>query len=808
MPGKRKTHKVFDLQDVLLIDKIGEGFVLSKDGSLTAGFQVNLLPLNCASVGDFINDSSMQGKNLEAVLERAIKGLPYGTIFHQQDVVFYNKHSNLPNNDDYLNLAVRRYYGERAVMDNKTYMFITKKGILFNGNKLRFDKPEIARFIDSVNQFKAGIDVLEPYQLKDTDWVEYYQSLFSADFTDNKNKTLEEIDFKTRKFGAYNLRGFAIIGDIDAPHIEACTANINRGSGNNPRYNSWIYPLMWDVPCMKIINNIIYRADEKYIRGNVSDFESKMGLFRRLAPGTMEAVVEYRELTDNEEFTPVFHHFNAFYLLPDADPVELKDIESHIDKAFVRLDAKPERLTIDLEDTFLATVPGCTGALQVPNQLSYSFLDEAICFSNLEGGYTQYQNGIVLADTKGFPVVADVIFEPRRREVISNNNWIIIGPSGTGKSVFTNKFVSSYLPQDFFFFIIDVGGSYRTLASLYKDKARYIELDPEGKNLSFNPFLIDMIDPQNDPEHRFEEEMNTLIELIFIAWNPNETLNVRDENSTQTLRNLLTEFYTERFKSRRTFVKFDTFYAFVKEKNQKREINKSFFDVDSFLHVTARYLSKESLGYLFNGERNIFDYRGLSMIVFELEKISEQSQTIYRLITFMLINMATNIINNAPFQMKFLWLDEAWRLLQASAFELFIKQQFKTIRKKGGGVGVITQEVLDIVGTTYGANIIGSSGSFAYLSHEGKESQLKQYQNQLSLSNENLSLILSMKNQNHEVAIIQGGELGRVFRVQLSPEELAAFNTTKQNIIKRQALIDKYAGNVQLAINEYITQKD
>lgn len=157
--------------------------------------------------------------------------------------------------------------------------------------------------------------------------------------------------------------------------------------------------------------------------------------------------------------------------------------------------------------------------------------------------------------------------------------------------------------------------------------------------------------------------------------------------------------------------------------------------------------------------------------------------------------------------MKFLWLDEAWRLLQASAFELFIKQQFKTIRKKGGGVGVITQEVLDIVGTTYGANIIGSSGSFAYLSHEGKESQLKQYQNQLSLSNENLSLILSMKNQNHEVAIIQGGELGRVFRVQLSPEELAAFNTTKQNIIKRQALINKYAGNVQLALNEYVAEK-
>lgn len=808
MWGKRKRRKIFDLRDAILVDKIGDGFVLSKEGTLTAGFKVKLLPLNCASSGDFVYDLGEQGKQLNVILQRAIKGLNPGTIFHQQDIVFFNKHTQLPNNDDYLNLSVRRFYGERAVLDNTTYFFLTKKNILFNGDKMVLDAPEIARFTENVNQFKAAIDSFEPYQLTDTDWLDYYESFFSCDFTNNENKILEDIDFKNRTFGSYHLRGYSLIGDMSAPKLFPRFQNAGRSSASNIRWNSWIYPVFWDVPCYKIVNNIIVREDVQKIRENVRNFESKLGIFKKLAPGTLDAVVEYGNLTEDERCVPVYHHFSAFYLIPGLSSKEVKETESYIDKAFVRLETKPERLTVDLEETFLGTVAGCPSALKYPNQLANSFVDEAVCFSNLEGAYTQFQNGLVLSDTKGAPVVVDVIFEPRKREIIPNNNWIIIGPSGTGKSVFTNKFVSSYLPQDFFFFVIDIGGSYKTLATLHGDKARYIELDPEGKNLSFNPFLIDMIDPQNDPEHRLEDELNTLIELLFIAWNPNNDLKVRDENSTQTLRNLLYAFYTDRYSKRLRYVNFDSFYEFLLSKQNTDVVDADFFDIKSFLHIMKRYLSSEPYGYLFNGEKNIFDYRGLSMIVFELEKIVEQSDKIFRLITFMLINMATNIINHASHRMKFLWLDEAWRLLEAAEFELFIKQQFKTIRKKGGGVGVITQEVIDIVNTTYGANIIGSSGSFAYLSHEGKENQLVDHQAKLSLSNENLSLILSMQNQNHEVAIIQGGEPGRIFKVQLSPEELAAFNSTKQNVTRRQTLIQKYSGNVPLAINEYISTSE
>lgn len=803
MWGREKIKKTFELKKAINVSKLGDGFVLSKDGAITIGFKVQLLPLNCAASGDFLKDDSTEpGRQLNMILQRAIVGLNVGSIFHQQDIIFYNKHNSLPNNDEYLNLSVRRAYGERAVLDNVTYFFITVKDILFQNNSLKLNDAAFTRFTDNINQFKATINIFEPKQMTDVDWIEYYKSFFSFDFTQTENKIFNDIDFNEGKAGPYNLRGYSFVGDICTPVLAPRIQNNARSTPDNIRFNSWVFPILWDVPCYKVVNNIIVREDSKIIRGEVRDFESKLGLLKRLNPGTMEAAAEYGNCTEDDMNTPVRHHFNVFFFIPGTKPQEIQMVESFIDRALTKLETNPNRLTVDLETTFLRTVGGCVSALTVPNQLGYAFNDEAIACSNLEGAYKQNENGLILADTKGFPVVVDVLFIPKQQDIISNNNWLIFGPPGSGKSVFTNLFISSYIPQDVLFFIIDIGGSYKRLAGLYGDKAQYIELDPEGKNLSFNPFLIEMIDPENDPEHKLDEDIEILIELIFIAWNPNDDLPIRNQNSIESLRNLFFDFYSERYKNGTQHVNFDSFYAFVLEKSKKKI---KFLDTESFLHVMNKYLSKKQYGYLFNAKKNIFNYEGKSMIVFELEKINEQSKSIFRLITFMLINMATDIINNAPNRLKFLWLDEAWTFLGDAEFGVFIKSQFKKIRKKGGGIGLITQEPVDIVKSAHGENIISSSNSFAYLSHQGKENQLFEHRAALSLSRENIELIISIKTENREVAIIQGG-VGRLFKVQLSDEQLIVFNTSKETVRERDRLIEQNGGNTQLGVQEYVSQ--
>ncbi len=804
--GKRKTRNTFDLAEAIALHKLGDGYALSKDGSLSIGFKVHLLPLNGLDAGDImIFDPAESGHDLNGLLQRAIKGLDPGTIFHQQDIVFEDKGYELPNNDDFLSSSVRKNYSVRKIMNNVTYFFITKKGLLFKGDKFDVNNHKIQRFIESVNIFQAAIDIFKPVKMETEDWVNYFESFFACDFSDTPNKAVENcIDFRQREFGQYDLRGYSLTGDLTTPVLLGRLENPERSNESNLRFNSWIYPVFWKVPCYKVVNNIIVREDPVKLQGEAGKYVSRLGLMKSLNPGIMASSTEYIEYAKDDDYTPVMHHFSVFFFFLKEGDTKL--LEASIDKAFHRINAKPQKITVDLEETFMGTIGSCSSTLSYPCQLSLSFLDEAVCFSNVEGSYTQFQNGIVLSDTKGSPVIVDVLFEPAANDTISNYNFTAFGPSGTGKSVFTNKFISSYVPLDVFFFIIDIGGSYKTLTSLYGQRAKYIELKRDTNDFSTNPFLIDMIDPGNDPNGYLADKFEILVNLLFIAWDPNNQENVRRETTTQSLIKLLRDFYTRRFLEQQQFVCFDDFFKFVVEKSKLSEKERDpFFDFASFIHIMEQYTIGQPNGLLLNGKENIMDIRGLSMIVFELEAIAEKSKTIMRLITYMLISMGIDIIQNAPHRMKFLWLDEAWQLLDNEDFGPFIKKQFKTIRKKGGGVGVITQNVDDILSTAYGESIIASSDSLVFLSQEGKENLVAKYQNQLSLSDKALSLILSMKKKNHEVTIVQKGNAS-IYGVLLSPEELATFTTTKTEIIKRDRLIDKNHGNVKLGIEEYVAQ--
>ncbi|MFX5747329.1 DUF87 domain-containing protein, partial [Acinetobacter baumannii] len=66
----------------------------------------------------------------------------------------------------------------------------------------------------------------------------------------------------------------------------------------------------------------------------------------------------------------------------------------------------------------------------------------------------------------GYPVHVDLSDEPMRRGWTTNRNKFIIGPSGSGKSFFTNHMLRSYYEQGTHVVIVDVGHSYKGLCDL------------------------------------------------------------------------------------------------------------------------------------------------------------------------------------------------------------------------------------------------------------------------------------------------------------------------------------------------------
>lgn len=78
-----------NLENIIPIYRIGDGYVIAKDGSVTVGFILTLPEYDSLSKADFRDDGSGDGMRLYTQLEAAIKDLDEGYTFHQQDIIYY-----------------------------------------------------------------------------------------------------------------------------------------------------------------------------------------------------------------------------------------------------------------------------------------------------------------------------------------------------------------------------------------------------------------------------------------------------------------------------------------------------------------------------------------------------------------------------------------------------------------------------------------------------------------------------------------------------------------------------------------------
>ena len=115
----------------------------------------------------------------------------------------------------------------------------------------------------------------------------------------------------------------------------------------------------------------------------------------------------------------------------------------------------------------------------------------------------------------GKPVHLDISDLPMKNGTITNRNKFILGPSGSGKSFFTNHMVRQYYEQGAHVLLVDTGNSYQGLCSLIHARTHgedgiyftYEESDP----IAFNPFYVE--DGVFDIEKK--ESIKTLILTLW-----------------------------------------------------------------------------------------------------------------------------------------------------------------------------------------------------------------------------------------------------------------------------------------------------
>jgi len=809
------------LSDILPIFGVENDCILSKQGDITIVYEVQLPELFTLSDQEY--------EALHQTLLRAIKILPANTVFHKQDWFTESKHAAdfSAIGVSFLSRASERFFNERPYLHHQCYIMLTKKpagrklGSSLFSNLLRRSivpeqtlKPQLLQdFLDAAGQFERILNdsgFVELKRLTDSELsgnkkycglIERYLNLQPNE----RSFVVNDISFEDGiKVGINHCQLFTLSDAADLPSYCGSRINYDKYSTDKTRFSiGFASPLGQLLSCNHIYNQYIFIEDPQK---TIQKLESKRLRLHSLSAYSRENTMA-RDATNDflneaiaQQRLPVKSHFNV--LVWTSDKEELKEVRNLVSSALSQMDAVPKQELSGAPQIFWAGIPG--NAADFPmNDTFDTFAEQACCFLNLETNYRSSISpcGIRLGDRlTGKPVYVDISDEPMQKGIITNRNKFILGPSGSGKSFFTNHMVRSYYEQGTHIVLVDVGHSYKGLCQMVK--GYYFTYD-EKSPICFNPFYIgegDTLDTEK------KESIKTL--LLALWKKDNETFN---RSEYVALSNALQLYYAKE----RGFRCFDSFYDFLQteyvEALKKDQVKEKDFDMSNFLYVLRPFYKGGEFDYLLNATKDL-EMLQERFIVFELDKIKDHP-ILLPVVTIIIMEIFVSKMRKLPGIRKMILIEEAWKAIAKEGMAEYMKYLFKTVRKFFGEAIVVTQEVDDIIHSPIVKEAIINSSDCKILMDQSKfQNKFIEIQNLLGLNNKEVALALSINKANDpnkkykEVFISLGGTISKVYRTEVSPEEYIAYTTEETEKVKLMGYAEKFGGDLEKAISAMLSE--
>jgi conjugation system TraG family ATPase len=827
----KNTAKVTTLECRFPLLAVENNCIISKEGDITTCFRVQLPELFTVASAEY--------ENIHAAWHKAVKTLPDYTVIHKQD--WYIKENYCPdlNQEDqsFLSKSYQRHFNERPFLNHYSYLFLTKttkermrtqsnfsslcKGVLVP--KEMRDQESLNRFLDAVGQFErivndSGFVKLERLDEVEITGTEDQQGLLEQYLTLSKEQgvTLQDI-----ALGSDEVR----VGDKRlCLHTLTDTDDLSATVSPERRYEklstdrsdcllSFATPVGLLLSCNHIYNQYLFLDNSN---DNLRKFEKSarnmhsLARYSRSNQINKEWIEQYLNEAHSYGLSSIRAHFNVFAW--SEDPQELKVIKNDVGSAIALMECKPRHNTTDVATLYWAAMPGNAG--DFPSEESfYTFIEPALCFFTEETNYRSSLSpfGIKMADRlTGKPIHLDISDLPMKRGVITNRNKFIIGPSGSGKSFFTNHMVRQYYEQGAHVLLVDTGNSYQGLSEMIRGKTKgedgvyftYTEDNP----IAFNPFYTD--DGVFDIEKR--ESIKT---LILTLWKRDDEPPRRSEEVA--LSNAVSG-YIERLKQQESIPCFDSFYEYVRDDYQRvlkeKQVREKDFDLANFLNVLEPYYKGGEYDYLLNSETQM-DLLTKRFIVFEIDAIKDH-KILFPIVTIIIMEVFINKMRRLKGIRKLILIEEAWKAIAKEGMADYIKYLFKTVRKFYGEAIVVTQEIDDIIHSPIvKESIINSSDCKILLDQRKYMNKFDDIQAMLGLTDKEKAQILSINLNNDpsrrykEVWIGLGGTQSAVYATEVSMEEYLAYTTEESEKLEVMELAKELNGNVEQAIKSIAFEK-
>ena len=828
----RNTLKATTLERKFPLLQVENGCILSKDADLTVCYRVTLPELFTVTAAEY--------EVIHSTWAKAVKVLPSYTVVHKQDWFTEEKYTPANGCDEmsFLSRAFERHFNERPYLRHTCYLFLTKTTkehsrttSAFNALTRGFliprelqDRETVEQFLECCEQFERIVEqsgLLSLTRLTDAQItgtadtagiLEEYFSLSQEDTTCLQDLTLGAAEMR---IGEKRLSVHTLSDADDLPGKVTTDMRYERLSTDRSDCRlSFAAPIGVLLYCNHIVNEYLFLDDAAQ---NLARFEKlarnmhSLSRYSRSNQINKEWIEEYLNEAHSLGLISVRAHCNVMAWSDDANA--LRRIRNEVGSALAMMECKPRHNTVDVPTLFWAAMPGNEADFPAEESF-YTFVEQALC---LFVGETTCRDslspfGMRMVDRlSGKPLHVDISDLPMKRGLITNRNKFILGPSGSGKSFFTNHMVRQYYEQGTHVLLVDTGNSYQGLCSLIHAKTggedgiyfTYREEEP----IAFNPFYTD--DGVFDIEKK--ESIKT---LILTLWKRDDEAPTRAEEVA--LSNAV-NLYLSKLKSEVSVApSFNTFYEFIRDEYpqilaQKHTREKD-FDVWGFLNVLEPYYRGGEYDYLLNSDKQL-DLLSKRFIVFELDNIKD-NKVLFPIVTIIIMETFINKMRRLKGIRKMILLEEAWKAISKEGMAEYLKYLFKTVRKFFGEAVVVTQEVEDIVSSPIvKETIINNSDCKILLDQRKYINKFDQIQALLGLTDKQRDQILSINLSNDpkrhykEVWIGLGSAWSAVYATEVSPEEYCIYSTEQTEKLELERLAESLGGDIELAARQLAERK-
>ena len=892
--------ETIDIRDNFPVMNGGDGVILSKRGDICVGWELTLPPAFRCNEGGY--------DSLLGTLSGAIALLPDYTIVHKQDVFMRKRYeAEAPSTmlrvtkgvqrmtkgapgmtkTGFLEDAYERHFDGREYLDHRCFLWVSfssKKNVRGGASGLLGlagaglpSAAVIGRCLSAAEQFGAmlaGNGLWTLRRLTESDiFGDSSASLGMTEtpdhvggddrkaghngrvgilqdylnFMDGGADVLSDIQVSPEKIRVGDKEIVChLFADLDQlpGEVASCKRNRELSTENSAVMLSWLNDIGQSLDCEHVVNWFCVKEPMKDIHGSLDSKRRQMqSMSARNAENRKyaEEINEYLETAAVEQMSTVHCHLNI--ISAQETPGRAG---SDVATAISKLGITPVRDTANAPAQFWSSIPGNESGLAFSEYMTME-LNSALCLNLYDGFDTGIADGVLkMSDRiRLVPQRFDIQEKALDHGLIENYNVFLLGPSGSGKSFFMNKYLRSCYVAGQHCFLIDVGDSYRALCHIIKEESggkdgTYYTFE-KGKPISFNPFRNVKRFSQAD-----SEAMNFLFTLMVTLWK-NGKVEI-SSSAEKYVRESITLFLQQWETLRQAqgdngaggdgVLKdpvFNDYFEFVRDVFgdllAKEEAGKEYFDLKDYLISLEQFYKGGPYDYLLNSSEsvNILEDR---FVVFEIDHI-KGDPVIYPIITLVIMDAFMEKMTSSS-DFKVMCIEEAWKAIMGTQMATYMLELWKTARKHRTSAMVVTQELKDITSSPIiKDSIVENSGVKILLDQTKYVNRFEELASQLSLSEDDKGMVLSLNryrpircaqgdrggaqgdrgipgraghDAGREVFFNLGNKKSFVMRLEVSPEERIAFSSAKRDKMRLAAAVEECGGSYIKAIKKLARQ--